>query len=52
MIPVLARYRLDRKILEDLAGKKSDLPMHTKCEVLADPWGRIHRITPKSELQV
>jgi hypothetical protein len=26
--------------------------MHTKCEVLADPWGRIRSITPESELQV
>ena len=51
-VKLTARYRLDRKVLEDLAGEKTDLPMHTKCEVLADPWGRIHRITPKSELQV
>jgi len=51
-VKLTARYRLDRKVLEDLAGKKADLPMHTKCEVLADPWGRIHRITPKAELQV
>jgi len=49
-VKLTARYRQDRKIVEDLAGKKSDLPMHTKCEVQADPWGRIRNITPKSEL--
>jgi hypothetical protein len=51
-IKLTARYQHDRKVVEDLAGKKSDLPMHTKCEVLADPWGHIRSITPKSELQV
>ena len=51
-IKLMARYRHDRKVLEDLAGKKTDLPLHTKCEVLADPWGRIRSIKPKNELQV
>lgn len=51
-IKLTARYRHDRKVLEDLAGKKIDLPVHTKCEVVADPWGRILSIKPKSELQV
>ena len=51
-IKLTARYRHDRKVLEDLAGKKTDLPLHTKCEVLADPWGHIRSITPESELQV
>ena len=49
-VKLTARYRQDRKIVEDLAGKKSDLPMHTKYEVVADPWGRIRSISPKSEL--
>ena len=51
-IKLMARYRQDRKVLEDLAGKKTDLPLHTKCEVLADPWGRIRSIKPQNELQV
>ena len=51
-IKLTARYRQDRKILEDLAGKKTDLPLHTKCEVLAGPWGHIRSIKPESELQV
>jgi hypothetical protein len=51
-IELTARYQHDRKVVEDLAGKKSDLPMHTKCKVVADPWGRIRSITPESELQV
>ena len=51
-IKLTARYRHDRKVLEDLAGKKTDLPLHTKCEVLADRWGRIRSIKPESELQM
>ena len=51
-VKLTARYCHDRKVLEDLAGKKTDLPMHTKCDVVADPWGRIRSITPESELQV
>ena len=50
-IKLTARDRHDRKVVEDLAGKKSDLPLHMKYEVLSDPWGRIRGITPKSELQ-
>jgi hypothetical protein len=51
-IELTARYQHDRKVVEDLTGKKSDLPMHTKCKVVADPWGRIRSITPESELQI
>jgi hypothetical protein len=51
-IKLTARYQHDRKVVEDLAGKKSDLPMHTKCKVVADPWGRIRSITPEPELQI
>jgi hypothetical protein len=51
-IKIRARHRHDRKVLEDLAGKKIDLPLHTKYEVLADPWGRMIDITPTPELQV
>jgi hypothetical protein len=49
-IKATARHRHDRKVLEDLAGKKTDLPLHTKYEVVGDPWGRIMRITPSSDL--
>jgi len=51
-IKLTARYCHDRKVLEDLAGKKTDLPMHTECEVAADRWGHVQSITPKSEVQV
>ena len=51
-IKLTARCQQDRKIVEDLAGEKTDVPLNTKCEVEADPWGRIISITPKSDLQV
>lgn len=51
-IKLTARCLKDRKIVEDLAGKKSDLPLHTTVEVVADPWGRIRSIAPESGVQM
>lgn len=49
-IKLTARCPQDRKILVDLAGKKTDLALHKQYEVVADRWGRIVSITAGSEL--